>query len=224
MVPCPGKGLLQEGCLPVALAELKEHKKAFIVTDQFLYQNGYTKPVETQLDAMGIIHTTFFDVAPDPTLACAKEGAARMREFQPDLIIAIGGGSARTPARSCGFSMSIPKLTSRIWPCVSWTSASGCTPAPDGRESLLRGRAHHCPAPAPKSPPFAVITDEVSGVKYPLADYELLPKMAIIDADMMMNAPRGLTAASGIDAVTHALEAYASMMATVHRTAWPCGA
>ena len=210
----PEKVYFKKGCLPVALAELKEHKKAFIVTDQFLYQNGYTKPVETQLDAMGIIHTTFFDVAPDPTLACAKEGAARMREFQPDLIIAIGGGSAMDAGKIMwvlyehpeadfqDMAMRFVDIRKRVYtfPKMGEKAYFVAVPTTAGTGSEVT--------------PFAVITDEVSGVKYPLADYELLPKMAIIDADMMMNAPRGLTAASGIDAVTHALEAYASMMAT----------
>ena len=210
----PEKVYFKKGCLPVALAELKEHKKAFIVTDQFLYQNGYTKPVENQLDAMGIIHTTFFDVAPDPTLACAKEGAARMREFQPDLIIAIGGGSAMDAGKIMwvlyehpeadfqDMAMRFVDIRKRVYtfPKMGEKAYFVAVPTTAGTGSEVT--------------PFAVITDEVSGVKYPLADYELLPKMAIIDADMMMNAPRGLTAASGIDAVTHALEAYASMMAT----------
>ena len=210
----PEKVYFKKGCLPVALAELKEHKKAFIVTDQFLYQNSYTKPVETQLDAMGIIHTTFFDVAPDPTLACAKEGAARMREFQPDLIIAIGGGSAMDAGKIMwvlyehpeadfqDMAMRFVDIRKRVYtfPKMGEKAYFVAVPTTAGTGSEVT--------------PFAVITDEVSGVKYPLADYELLPKMAIIDADMMMNAPRGLTAASGIDAVTHALEAYASMMAT----------
>ena len=203
----PEKVYFKKGCLPVALAELKEHKKAFIVTDQFLYQNGYTKPVETQLDAMGIIHTTFFDVAPDPTLACAKEGAARMREFQPDLIIAIGGKIMwvlyeHPEADFQDMAMRFVDIRKRVYtfPKMGEKAYFVAVPTTAGTGSEVT--------------PFAVITDEVSGVKYPLADYELLPKMAIIDADMMMNAPRGLTAASGIDAVTHALEAYASMMAT----------
>ena len=210
----PEKVYFKKGCLPVALAEMKEHKKAFIVTDQFLYQNGYTKPVENQLDAMGIIHTTFFDVAPDPTLACAKEGAARMREFQPDLIIAIGGGSAMDAGKIMwvlyehpeadfqDMAMRFVDIRKRVYtfPKMGEKAYFVAVPTTAGTGSEVT--------------PFAVITDEVSGVKYPLADYELLPKMAIIDADMMMNAPRGLTAASGIDAVTHALEAYASMMAT----------
>lgn len=210
----PEKVYFKKGCLPVALAELHTHKKAFIVTDQFLYQNGYTKPVEAQLDAMGIIHTTFSDVAPDPTLACAKEGAARMAQFQPDLILAIGGGSAMDAGKIMwvlyehpeadfqDMAMRFVDIRKRVYtfPKMGEKAYFVAIPTTAGTGSEVT--------------PFAVITDEATGVKYPLADYELLPKMAIVDADMMMNAPKGLTAASGIDAVTHALEAYASMLAT----------
>lgn len=210
----PEKVYFKKGCLPVALAELKQHRKAFIVTDQFLYQNGYTKPVEEQLDAMGIIHTTFSDVAPDPTLACAKEGAARMTQFQPDLILAIGGGSAMDAGKIMwvlyehpeadfqDMAMRFVDIRKRVYtfPKMGEKAYFVAIPTTAGTGSEVT--------------PFAVITDETTGVKYPLADYELLPKMAIVDADMMMNAPKGLTAASGIDAVTHALEAYASMLAT----------
>ena len=210
----PEKVYFKKGCLPVALAELHTHKKAFIVTDQFLYQNGYTKPVEEQLDAMGIIHTTFSDVAPDPTLACAKEGAARMAQFQPDLILAIGGGSAMDAGKIMwvlyehpeadfqDMAMRFVDIRKRVYtfPKMGEKAYFVAIPTTAGTGSEVT--------------PFAVITDETTGVKYPLADYELLPKMAIVDADMMMNAPKGLTAASGIDAVTHALEAYASMLAT----------
>ncbi len=210
----PEKVYFKKGCLPVALAELHTHKKAFIVTDQFLYQNGYTKPVEEQLDAMGIIHTTFSDVAPDPTLACAKEGAARMAQFQPDLILSIGGGSAMDAGKIMwvlyehpeadfqDMAMRFVDIRKRVYtfPKMGEKAYFVAIPTTAGTGSEVT--------------PFAVITDETTGVKYPLADYELLPKMAIVDADMMMNAPKGLTAASGIDAVTHALEAYASMLAT----------
>ena len=210
----PEKVYHKKGCLPVALAELKDHKKAFIVTDTFLYQNGYTKPVEQKLDAMGITHTAFYDVAPDPTLACARAGAAQMRAFAPDLIIAIGGGSAMDAAKIMwvlyehpdadfmDMAMRFVDIRKRVYgfPKMGEKAYFVAIPTSAGTGSEVT--------------PFAVITDEQTGVKYPLADYELLPDMAIVDADMMMNAPKGLTAASGIDAVTHALEAYASMLAT----------
>ncbi len=210
----PEKVYFKKGCLPVALAELKGHKKAFIVTDSFLYNNGYTKPIEAKLDEMGIAHTTFYHVAPDPTLACAREGAAQMQSFQPDLILAIGGGSAmdagkimwvlyeHPDADFMDMAMRFVDIRKRVYtfPKMGEKAYFVAIPTSAGTGSEVT--------------PFAVITDEQSGVKYPLADYELLPKMAIVDADMMMNAPRGLTAASGIDAVTHALEAYASVMAT----------
>ena len=210
----PEKVYFKKGCLPVALAELKGRKRAFLVTDAFLYQNGYTKPVEQKLDEMGISHTTFYNVAPDPTLACAREGAAQMAAFRPDLILAIGGGSAmdagkimwvlyeHPEADFMDMAMRFADIRKRVYtfPKMGEKATFVAIPTTAGTGSEVT--------------PFAVITDEATGVKYPLADYELLPKMAIVDADMMMNAPKGLTAASGIDAVTHALEAYASMMAT----------
>ena len=210
----PEKVYFKKGCLPVALAELKGHKKAFIVTDSFLFQNGYTKPVEEKLEEMGIAHTTFYNVAPDPSLACAREGAKQMAAFQPDLILAIGGGSAmdagkimwvlyeHPEADFLDMAMRFVDIRKRVYtfPKMGEKAYFVAIPTSAGTGSEVT--------------PFAVITDEQTGVKYPLADYELLPKMAIVDADMMMNAPKGLTAASGIDAVTHALEAYASVMAT----------
>ena len=210
----PEKVYFKKGCLPVALEELAGKKKAFLVTDTFLYQNGYTKPVEEKLDVMGITHTVFYNVAPDPTLACAREGARQMQAFQPDLIIAVGGGSAMDAAKIMWVLYEHPDadfqdralrfvdIRKRVYgfPKMGEKAYFVAVPTSAGTGSEVT--------------PFAVITDEESGVKYPLADYELLPDMAIVDADMMMDAPKGLTAASGIDAVTHALEAYASMLAT----------
>ena len=210
----PEKVYFKKGCLPVAMAELSDKKRAFIVTDTFLYQNGYTKPVEEELDAMGITHTVFYNVAPDPTLACAREGAEEMTAFRPDLIIAVGGGSAMDAAKIMwvlyehpqvdfqDMAMRFVDIRKRVYgfPKMGEKAYFVAIPTTAGTGSEVT--------------PFAVITDEKSGVKYPLADYELLPDMAIVDADMMMDAPKGLTAASGIDAVTHALEAYASMLAT----------
>ena len=213
----PEKVYLKKGCLPVALEELRtvrNAKRVFLVTDSFLYNNGYTKPITDALDRMGILHTTFYDVAPDPSLACAREGAAQMRAFGPDCIIAVGGGSA----------MDAGKI---MWVLYEHPEADFLDMAM--RFSDIRKRVYAFPKMGEKAyfiavptsagtgsevTPFAVITDERTGVKYPLADYALMPNMAIVDADMMMNAPKGLTAASGIDAVTHALEAYASMLAT----------
>ena len=213
----PEKVYIKQGCLPIALDELKTvmgKKKAFIVTDSFLYQNGYTKPITDKLDEMGITHTTFFNVAPDPTLACAREGAAQMKAFAPDVIIALGGGSAMDAGKIMwvmyehpdvdfmDMAMRFMDIRKRVYtfPKMGEKAYFIAIPTSAGTGSEVT--------------PFAVITDEKTGVKYPLADYELLPKMAIIDTDFHMSAPRGLTAASGIDAVTHALEAYASMMAT----------
>jgi len=213
----PQKVYLKKGCLPVALNELKQimgKKKAFIVTDAFLYKNGFTKCITDKLDELGISHSTFFDVAPDPTLACAVEGTKQMKAFEPDTIIALGGGSAMDAAKIMwvmyehpevdflDMAMRFVDIRKRVYtfPKMGEKAYFIAIPTSAGTGSEVT--------------PFAVITDEKTGVKYPLADYELLPNMAIIDTDLHMSAPKGLTAASGIDAVTHALEAYASVMAT----------
>lgn len=213
----PEKIYIKKGCLPVALDELKtvlNAKRCFIVTDEFLYRNGFTENITDKLDQMGIAHDTFFNVAPDPTLACAKEGAKQMSDFKPDCIIALGGGSAMDAGKImwvlyehpevdfADLAMRFMDIRKRIYtfPKMGEKAYFIAVPTSAGTGSEVT--------------PFAVITDEKTGVKYPLADYELLPKMAIIDTDYHMSAPKGLTAASGIDAVTHALEAYASMMAT----------
>ena len=213
----PQKVYFKKGCMPVALDELGTvmgKKKAFIVTDSFLYKNGYVKPIEEKLDAMAIQHTCFYEVAPDPTLESAKAGAEAMRSFEPDVIIALGGGSAMDAAKIMwvmyehpeadflDMAMRFMDIRKRVYtfPKMGEKAYFVAIPTSSGTGSEVT--------------PFAVITDEETGVKYPLADYELLPNMAIIDADNMMTQPKGLTSASGIDALTHALEAYASIMAT----------
>ena len=213
----PQKVYVKKGCLPVALDELKTvmgKKKAFIVTDSFLYKSGFTKCITDKLDEMGIAHDTFFDVAPDPTLACALEGVAQMRNFEPDTIIALGGGSAmdagkimwvlyeHPEADFLDMAMRFIDIRKRVYtfPKMGEKAYFIAIPTSAGTGSEVT--------------PFAVITDEKTGVKYPLADYELMPNMAIVDTDLHMSAPKGLTSSSGIDAVTHALEAYASVMAT----------
>ena len=213
----PGKVYHKKGCLPVALDELRNvmgKKRCFIVTDEFLFKNGYTKGITDKLDEMGIAHTTFFNVLPDPTLGCAREGAAAMRAFEPDCIIALGGGSAmdagkimwvlyeHPEADFMDMAMRFVDIRKRVYtfPKMGEKAYFIAVPTSAGTGSEVT--------------PFAVITDETTGIKYPLADYELLPNMAIIDADLMMNMPKGLTSASGIDAMTHALEAYAAMLAT----------
>ncbi len=213
----PEKVYIKKGCLPVALDELKNimgKKRAFIVTDNFLYKNGYTKPITDKLDEMGIVHATFGDVAPDPTLQCAEKGVEQMRAFEPDTIIALGGGSAMDAAKIMwvlyehpeadfmDMAMRFIDIRKRVYtfPKMGEKAYFIAIPTSAGTGSEVT--------------PFAVITDETTGIKYPLADYQLMPNMAIVDTDFHMSAPRGLTAASGIDAVTHALEAYASVMAT----------
>lgn len=223
----PEKIYIKKGCLPVALDELKNvlgKKRVFIVTDNFLYENGYTKPITDKLDEMGIAHTTFFDVEPDPTLASAKAGAIQMQAFKPDAIIALGGGSAMDAAKIMwvlyehpeadfmDMAMRFIDIRKRVYtfPKMGEKAYFIAIPTSAGTGSEVT--------------PFAVITDEKTGVKYPLADYELLPKMAIIDTDFHMSAPKGLTAASGIDAVTHAVEAYAAMLATDYTDSLALGA
>ena len=213
----PEKVYIKKGCMPVALQELKDvlgKKRAFIVTDSFLYKNGYTNPITDKLDEMGITHTTFADVEPDPSLISAQNGAEAMRKFEPDVIIALGGGSAMDAAKIMwvlyehpeadfkDMAMRFCDIRKRIYtfPKMGEKAYFIAVPTSSGTGSEVT--------------PFAVITDQETGIKYPLADYELMPNMAIVDADNMMSGPKGLTSASGIDAVSHALEAYASIMAT----------
>ena len=213
----PEKVYIKKGCLPVALAELKQvmgKKRVFIVTDSFLYKNGYTKCITDKLDEMGITHTTFYNVEPDPTLASAKEGAKAMAGFEPDCIVAVGGGSAMDAAKIMwvlyehpdadfmDMAMRFIDIRKRVYtfPRMGEKAYFVAVPTSAGTGSEVT--------------PFAVITDEQTGTKYPLADYELMPNMAIVDCDLMMTGPKGLTSASGIDAVTHDLEALVSVMAT----------
>ncbi len=216
-VRMPEKVYIKRGCLPVAIEELKyvmDKKKVFIVTDKFLFENGYTKVVTDKLDEMGIQHTTFSNVAPDPNLACAKEGAKLMAEFKPDCIIAIGGGSAMDAGKIMWVLYEHPEIDFLDMAMRFMDIRKRVYTFPKMGEKAYFIAVPTSAGTGSEVTPFAVITDEQTGVKYPLADYELLPKMAIVDADMMMNAPKGLTSASGIDALVHSIEAYVSMMAT----------
>ncbi|WP_143322379.1 bifunctional acetaldehyde-CoA/alcohol dehydrogenase [Clostridium sp. HBUAS56010] len=213
----PEKVYFKKGCMPVALSELKDvydKKRAFVVTDSFLYMNGYTKPITDKLDEMGIVYTVFSDVQPDPTLANAQAGAAAMKAFQPDTIIALGGGSAMDAAKIMwvmyehpevefqDMAMRFMDIRKRVYtfPKMGEKAYFVAIPTSSGTGSEVTS--------------FAVITDQETGVKYPLADYQLMPNMSIVDADNMMSQPKGLTSASGVDVLTHALEAYASVMAS----------
>ncbi len=213
----PEKVYFKKGCLGVALKELKtvmNKQRAFIVTDSFLYNNGYTKAVTNLLDDMNIKHHTFFDVAPDPTLACAKVGAEAMRDFKPDVIIALGGGSAMDAGKIMWTMYEHPEVDFQDLAMRFMDIRKRVYTFPKMGEKAYFVAIPTSAGTGSEVTPFAVITDEQTGVKYPLADYELMPKMAIVDADLMMNMPKGLTSASGIDALTHALEAYASMLST----------
>ena len=213
----PEKVYFKKGCLPVALRELKDvmgKKRAFIVTDSFLYKNGYTNVITDRLNEMGITYTVFSDVQPDPTLANAQAGAKAMTAFQPDVVIAMGGGSAMDAGKIMwvlyehpeadfqDMAMRFIDIRKRVYtfPNMGEKAYFIAVPTSSGTGSEVT--------------PFAVITDQETGVKYPLADYQLMPNMAIVDTDNMMSQPRGLTSASGVDVLTHALEAYASVMAT----------
>ena len=213
----PEKTYIKPGCLPFALDELgtvNKRERAFVVTDEFLYKNGYTKQIEEKLTELGIRYQVFSEVAPDPTLACARKGAEQMKHFEPDVIIALGGGSPMDAAKIMwvlyehpevdfmDMAMRFMDIRKRVYtfPKMGEKAYFIAIPTTSGTGSEVT--------------PFAVITDEKTGVKYPLTDYELMPDMAVVDSDLMMNAPPSLTAASGIDAVSHALEAYASVMAT----------
>ena len=213
----PEKVYFKKGCLSTALDELKNvlgKKRAFIVTDSFLFKNGFTKPITDKLNQLGIVYQTFSDVAPDPTLSCAEEGVKVLRGFEPDVIIAVGGGSAMDAAKIMWVLFEHPEadfldmamrfidIRKRVYtfPKMGEKAYFVCVPTSSGTGSEVT--------------PFAVITDDKTGHKYPLADYELMPDMAIVDADMMMSAPKGLTAASGLDCMVHDLEALASVMAT----------
>lgn len=212
----PEKVYFKKGCMPVALAELKDmgFKRVFIVTDEFLFKSGFSKLVSDRLNELGIVNTTFSDVQPDPTLGSAQKGAEAMRSFQPDAIVALGGGSALDAGKIMWVLYEHPE--------VDFADLAM-------RFMDIRKRVYRFPEMGKKAyfvaitttagtgsevTPFAVITDEKSGMKHPLADYELLPKMAICDPDLMMGIPKGLTANSGYDAMVHSLEAIASVMAT----------
>ena len=213
----PEKVYFKKGCMPVALDELGTvmgKKRCFIVTDSFLYKNGYTTGIEDKLHEMGIVHTCFYDVEPDPSLASAKAGAEAMRAFEPDCIIALGGGSAMDAAKVMwvlyenpdadfdDMAMDFMDIRKRIYtfPKMGKKAYFVAIPTSSGTGSEVT--------------PFAIITDKETGIKWPLADYELMPNMAIVDTDNMMSAPKGLTCASGIDVMTHAIEAYVSIMAS----------
>jgi len=213
----PEKVYFKKGCMPVALDELGTimgKKRAFIVTDSFLYKSGFTKAIESKLDEMGIVHACFYDVAPDPTLQCAQDGVRQLSAFAPDTIIAVGGGSAMDAAKIMwlmyehpeakfeDMAMDFMDIRKRVYtfPQLGTKAYFVAIPTSSGTGSEVT--------------PFAIITDAESGVKWPLADYTLLPNMAIVDTDNMMTQPKGLTSASGVDVLTHALEAYVSIMAS----------
>ena len=214
----PEKVYFKRGCLGVALKELGPQvynkKKAFVVTDKFLFESGFTKKITNVLDEMNISHATFFNVTPDPTLACANEGVKQMRDFAPDVIIAIGGGSPMDAAKIMWVMYEHPEVDFQDMAMRFMDIRKRIYTFPHMGDKALFVAIPTTAGTGSEVTPFAVITDEKTGTKYPLADYELMPDMAIVDSDLMMNIPKGLTSCSGIDAMSHALEAIASVMAT----------
>ena len=213
----PEKVYFKRGCLPVALDELGSvmHKKrAFIVTDTFLYKNGYTDVITNKLDEMGIRYSCFFDVTPDPTLQCAREGVKAMTAFEPDVIIALGGGSAMDAAKIMWVMYEHPEVNFEDMAMDFMDIRKRVYKFPKMGEKAYFVAVPTSSGTGSEVTPFAIITDKDTGIKWPIADYEILPNMAIVDVNNMMDQPKGLTAASGIDVLTHALEAYVSIMAT----------
>ena len=213
----PEKVYIKKGCMPVALDEIGKvmgKKKAFIVTDNFLFSNGNVKPITDKLQSMGVTYSCFYDVEPDPTLECARQGARAMTSFEPDVIIAFGGGSAMDAAKIMWLMYEHPDVNFESMAMTFMDIRKRVYTFPKMGEKAYFVAIPTTSGTGSEVTPFAVITDESTGVKYPLADYELLPNMAIVDADNMMTQPKGLTAASGIDALVHSLEAIASIMAT----------
>ena len=214
----PEKVYFKRGCLGVALKELGPQvynkKKAFVVTDKFLFESGFTKKITDVLDSMGIAHATFFNVTPDPTLACANEGVKQMRDFAPDVIIAVGGGSPMDAAKIMWVMYEHPEVDFQDMAMRFMDIRKRVYTFPHMGDKAFFVAIPTTAGTGSEVTPFAVITDEKTGTKYPLADYELMPDMAIVDSDLMMNIPKGLTSCSGIDAMSHALEAIASVMAT----------
>ena len=213
----PEKVFFKKGCMPVALRELSEvygKKRAFIVTDSFLYTSGFTKKIEKSLDEQGIVHTSFWSISPDPKLQDCLKGLEQLRAFEPDCIIAIGGGSAMDAGKIMwtmfehpeekfeDMAMDFMDIRKRVYtyPKSGTKAFFVAIPTSSGTGSEVT--------------PFSIITDAETGTKWPLADYQLMPNMAIVDTDNMMTQPKGLTSASGVDVLTHALEAYVSVMAS----------
>ncbi|PAX58326.1 bifunctional acetaldehyde-CoA/alcohol dehydrogenase [Brunnivagina elsteri] len=210
----PPKVYFKSGCLPVALQDLAGKKRAFIVTDKPLFDLGIVDRVTQILDEIGIKHDVFHDVEPDPTLSNVNQGLELLKNYQPDVIIAIGGGSPMDAAKVmwlmyehpdvefAGFAMRFMDIRKRIYelPSLGEKAMLVAIPTTSGTGSEVT--------------PFAVVTDEKVGVKYPLADYALTPNMAIVDPELVLNMPKKLTAYGGIDALTHALESYVSVMAS----------
>ncbi len=212
----PEKVYFKYGCLPVALEELRDmgKKKAFIVTDKVLFDMGYTNKVTEVLERNGIQFKIFSDVEPDPTLRCAKAGAKEMLDFNPDAIIALGGGSAMDAAKIMWVMYEHPEVNFHDLAMTFMDIRKRIYKFPTmGNKAMMVSIATSA-GTGSEVTPFAVITDETTGVKYPLADYELTPDMAIVDAELMMTSPKGLTACAGIDVLVHSIEAYVSIMAS----------
>ncbi len=210
----PPRVYFKRGATDLALREFVDKKRAFIVTDRYLFNSGNVYTVTDVLESMGIDYQIFFDVKPDPTIATIKEALAMVKTYEPDLIIALGGGSPIDAAKILWLMYELPDtsfedlamrfmdIRKRIYdlPILGKKAQLVAIPTTSGTGSEVT--------------PFAVITDEKTHIKYPIADYSLTPYMAIIDSNFVDSMPKGLCAASGIDALSHAFEAYVSSMAT----------
>lgn len=219
----PEKLYFKRGCLSLALKELGKEvydkKRAFIVTDKFLYDTGVCKKITDELDMLGIVHTEFFEVTPDPTLECAKAGARRMAEFMPDCIIAVGGGSPMDAAKIMWVLYEHPALEFTDLAMRFMDIRKRVFTFPKMGERAMLVAIPTTAGTGSEVTPFAVITDEQTGKKYPLADYALLPNMAICDVELMLDIPPALTANAGFDALSHAMEAVASIVASDYTNA-----
>ena len=210
----PPKIYFKAGCLEVGLRDLAGNKRAFIVTDKPLFDMGFVDKVTKVLDEINVSHQTFYHVMPDPTISCIQEGLKEINEFKPDVIIALGGGSPMDAAKVMwlmyevpgttfdGLSMRFMDIRKRVYelPQGRRESTMVCIPTTSGTGSEVT--------------PFSVVTDDLTGKKYPLADYFLTPRMAIIDPQLVIGMPKPLTAWGGIDALVHAIESYVSIFAT----------
>ena len=213
----PEKVYFKRGCLGLALKELKDEyarKRVFVVTDEYLYKSGIAKRITEELDKQGLAHTEYFEVTPDPTLACVRDGVKRMQAFAPDAVLAVGGGSPMDAAKVMWLLYEHPNAKFEDMALRFMDIRKRAYAFPKMRGKSIFVAVPTTAGTGSEVTPFAVITDENTGHKYPLADYELMPTMAICDVELMLDIPPMLTACAGYDALSHAVEAVASVVAS----------